>query len=254
MIDLLVSLIGIIVGLAGSIFGYLQRQQAVARDREKTTMEIRLAEIEAQREARRGDDAATAAILAIMNTFIQALPQLQTSIENLVMVTAKQAEMISNLTQSTAAMAATSQDIVQKADEMHQVIERRDREFQQDRETQTARHEEITVRLDTQETQTRLLLDTLRSIEALLNRRADTIEALLSDSTSAEQMGTLLTLLQEKLAALHVVVLELIDITKEGRNPPPGDTPRPEPGETRTAPEPDGAHETSEEINPNDFE
>lgn len=103
----------------------------------------------------------------------------------------------------------------------------------------TTRFDRIDTRFDALDTaivdvnnaQTKTLLDTLHAIEQALTTRTATIEALLKDRSCAEETGTLLALLQEKLAAVHAAVNDLIALSKAGR----GQTTAPESG---TKPEP----------------
>lgn len=168
--ELILALVGGIVTLGSNIFAFLQSRRKAAAEaresaekREKTKLQLRLAEIEAQRERTRGDDEAMKSMLTIMSTFVQSLPQLQSTIENLVMVTAKQAEMISNLTQTVGAMAETSQQILTRADDMHEAVDRRDREAAEDRATQAERHQDVVARLERHSTMIETLISKIEA-------------------------------------------------------------------------------------------
>lgn len=95
-----------------------------------------------------------------------------------------------------------------------------------------------TALVDVNTAQTQTLLDTLHKIELDFTVRADAIEALLKDHSCAQEVGTLLALLQEKLAAVHAAVNDLIALSKAGR----GQTPAPE-SDTKSEPTMEESHD-----------
>jgi hypothetical protein len=118
-------------GVVGGIVTYYTR-------RDTNRVKVRLAEIEAAKEETRGDTATASGLLTVATTAIQMLEPLRKTLENVAAATTQAVEAVNTL------MART--------DEMHQVVDRRDKEFQQDRETSATRYQDIVTRLNTQQT------------------------------------------------------------------------------------------------------
>ena len=116
--------------IINGVFGLLMWQQRKGAAR----IDVRLAEIEADREETRGDAATTTGVITLATTLAQMFEPMRKAVENLASV----------VTQSVTINEA----LMQRADEMHLVVEQRNLAAQQDRETSTTRYEAMVAQQD----------------------------------------------------------------------------------------------------------
>ncbi len=117
-------------GVVSGVLTYFIRRDA-------NRMKVALAKINAEREETRGDSATTTGLLAVLSTAIQMLEPFRKTLENVAATT----------TQAVVAVNA----VVDRADEMRQVVERRDQETVADRKIRDDHHQTILERLDAQQ-------------------------------------------------------------------------------------------------------
>lgn len=127
IITLIPTIITAIVALLSGVVTLYTR-------RDSNQMKVRLAEIDASREETRGDAATTSGAITLATAVVATFEPIRLTLENVAKITSQSVEAVAVL--------------VQQANEMHQVVERRDKETQQDRETATTRYGDIVARLD----------------------------------------------------------------------------------------------------------
>lgn len=184
--------------------------------RDMGRVQVRLAEVEAKRENARADDANMATALQLATLLATTLNPLKVAIENLTTASNQVLE------KNDSYLALFSE----KANQMHAVTERRDRERSEDLQHHDQQHGEIIERLDRQQVQLETITREIKVRDLPPEVRGD--------------IARLVLLISNMGADVKSVLDDVKQIIRD----------TPEPGEVSKDPGPEISEQTSEEKQP----